>query len=92
MQLIILQRGLYPNTHPRKVGQFEHVAKHGGYIYQGREFGVEDFNRLSISREWERLIEAHGTKLSVRVVLGRTKNDRQDQDCRWTERKECLPL
>jgi len=68
MNVLIIKRGLYRNTHPHTAGQFQHSAKHDAYIYQGREFSAEDFNALGTSKEWIRLIERNGSSIIVRVV------------------------
>jgi len=68
MNVLIIKRGLYRNTHPHTAGQFQHSAKHDAYIYQGREFSAEDFNALATSKEWIRLIERNGSSIIVMVV------------------------
>lgn len=68
MNVLIIKRGLYRNTHPHTAGQFQYSAKHDAYIYQGREFSAEDFNALGTSKEWIRLIERNGSSIIVRVV------------------------
>ncbi len=68
MKVIITKRGLYRNTHPRTAGQFQLSEKHDAYLYQGREFSAEEFNKLSDSKEWIRLIERDGSAIMVKVV------------------------
>lgn len=68
MRLVIQLRGVYRTTSPQTVGEFKHIPKHDAYLYEGREFSPKAFNEFSQSKDWDRLVDRYGARVSVRVV------------------------
>lgn len=68
MRIVIQLRGLYRTTSPQTVGEFKHIPKHDAYLFEGREFSPKAFNEFSQSKDWDRLVDRHGARVSVRVV------------------------
>lgn len=68
MRLVIQLRGLHRTTSPQTVGEFKHIPKHDAYLFDGREFSPKAFNEFSRSKDWDRLVDRYGARVSVRVV------------------------
>lgn len=68
MRIVILLRGLHRTTSPQTVGEFKHIPKYDAYLFDGREFSPKAFNEFSQSKEWDRLIDRYGARVSVRVT------------------------
>lgn len=68
MRILVTCRGLYPNTHPSRVGDFEYLPKHDAYVLDGKPLRVSDANDLFDSDRWKLLIADKGPQIKIQIV------------------------
>lgn len=69
MHLIIALRVYSPATAPPTIGEFEWTAKHGAYVWQGRELPPAEFNEV-VDDVFARNRDLWAHPLTVRAVEG----------------------
>ena len=65
---LISLRNLFADTSPRTAGDFVFSEQYGRHLLHGGALSIDEFNAFVRSREWDRLIERHGERVSIELV------------------------